>query len=129
MAADPVFGATPRHGTARLTAANTSYDGSTTTNFVDIITGSANGAKVTQITVQPLVTTTAGNVRIFIHDGTNYRLLRAIPIPAYTVAAGTPPLAIEWSPQNLILPTASWKLTAATYNAESFDVHAEVLDA
>lgn len=126
MASAPSFATTPRYGKADLSAANTNRDGSGT--MVDILTGATSGTRVDRITVQATATTTAGMVRLFIHNGTNYRLWREVAVGAITVGASTPAFWDELADLDLILPSASYKLAASTHNAETFVVHAEGAD-
>jgi len=75
--------------------------------------------------------TTAGMVRLFIHDGTNARLYDEVPVipvtpgasaPAWSVALGNnTPLSTGRYP--LMLPTG-FSLRASTHSAEAFSIHA-----
>ncbi len=120
MATSPQFPTTPVIGIAQISTANTARDGSGTMGTV--LTGSANGTKVEAVVIKATVTTTAGTVRLFIHDGTNARLWREIPIVAITVSATIP--AFETVvPAGITLPN-NYSIRASTEKAETFNVFA-----
>src|SRR5688572_17684881 len=128
MAANSVqFTATPRIGMAQISAANTNRDGTGT--VVDIITGVAAGTYIKRVTIKATVTTTAGMVRLYLHDGTNTRLYAEVDVVAFTVSATVKSFSYQVEfPDGLILPSASWVLRASTHNAETFNVIAEGAD-
>jgi hypothetical protein len=107
---------------AQVSAANTNRDGTGT--IVDVLTGVAAGTRVLEVTVTGTGTTTAGMVRFYLYDGTNTRLLSEVQVSAITVAASTKAFTQSVTFDNLILPSASWKLQASTHNAETFNVFA-----
>lgn len=123
MANAPIFVGAPQTWMAALATANTNRDGTGT--LVDVLTGGSNGSRVDKVRVQASAATTAGAVRLFLYDGTNTYLLREL-----IVAAVTPSTTLEaWSGEvdldGLVLPSNSWKLRAATHNAETFKVFAK----
>ena len=122
MASSPVFQAIPRLSSVAISAANTNRDGSGT--VVEVIAGVAAGTEIRRVIVQATGTTTAGMVRLFLYDGTNYRALREIDVTALTVGAATKAFRAEVAFSDLILPSASWKIVAAPHNAETFHVTA-----
>lgn len=122
MAADPAFAVTPRVGAVNVATANTNRDGTGT--VATVITGASTGTRVAEIVVQARVTTTAGMVRLFLYDGTTYRLFDEISIAAATVSASVKATRVSTLYNNLVLPSASWSIVAATHNAESMDVTA-----
>ncbi len=130
MAADATFVATPKPSQVLISTANTARDGTGTIGTV--FTAGANGSEIWWVAVKARGVTTAGMVRLFLHDGTTYRgLLREIPIGAVPSPSATVPthesvipfcMPVQGKPtQPLILPV-NWSLRAATHNAESFDV-------
>jgi hypothetical protein len=121
MANAPQFAITPRTAIGSLSAANTVRDGSSGT-LVDIITGVSTGTKLQEVVVQATATTTAGMVRLYLYDGTNNRLFDEFVISAITVGASTAGFRVSKTYDNLILPSASWKLRASTHNTETFNV-------
>ncbi len=122
MASSPVFEAVPRLSSVAISTANTNRDGSGT--VVEVIAGVAAGTEIRRVIVQATGTTTAGMVRLFLYDGTNYRALREIDVTAITVGAATKAFRAEVAFSDLILPSASWKIVAAPHNAETFHVTA-----
>lgn len=120
MAAAPVFAVTPRLTSVAVATANTNRDGTGT--LVSLITGVAAGTRINEISVQATVTTTIGMVRIYLYDGTNYRLWDEVAIPVATVSASVKGIRVATTYNNLILPSASWQLFASTHNGEAFTV-------
>ena len=120
MAANPAFAATPRIGVGQVTAANANRDGTGT--IATILTGVAAGTRINEIVVQATVTTTAGMVRIYLHDGTNTRLFDEFPIPAITASGSAAAYRVSKTYDNLVLPSASWSIRASTVQAEVSNV-------
>ena len=81
----PIFVDTPKFGHARISTANTGRDGSGTLGTV--YTGTTDGSRISYIRIMATSTTTAGMVRLFIHDGTNFRLWDEILVSALTPSA------------------------------------------
>lgn len=126
MAATPAYASTPRLSYGRVTAANTNRDGTGT--IVDVIAGVAAGTRIDRIIVQAEVTTTAGMLRLYLYDGSNWRLWKEIQVQAITVAASTEAWSAEIVTPDLVLPSASWKVGAAPHNAEAMVVYAHGAD-
>lgn len=121
----PIFVETPKIGTAQISTANTNRDGTGTVGTV--LTAGSNGSRIHRIRVKAGGTTTAGMVRLFIHDGSAYRLWHEIPVTAITPSA-----TVETFEDELYLPGESalalpsgYSLRASTHNAETFNVIAE----
>lgn len=105
-----------------ISTANTNLDGTGTLGTV--ITAGAEGTLVELVRVKATVTTTAGMVRLFLHDGTNARLHKEIDVTAATPSGTVKSFEAEYTPTKpLKLPTG-WSLRASTHNAESFVVEA-----
>lgn len=125
MAANPIFTDTPHIGCVAISTANTARDGSGTVGTV--FTAGASGSRITRIKVKATVTTTAGMVRLYIHDGANYFLFKEINVtaltPSATVAAFLYEIAL-FGEAAIVLPTG-YSLRASTHNAENFNVIAE----
>lgn len=124
MATAPNYAATPRASFVVISTANTARDGTGTLGTV--FTAGSNGSRIDRIIAHATGTTTAGMVRLFVHDGTNARLWRELPVTAVTPSASVPAWSAEVVfPSNtpLILPSG-WSLRASTHNAESFAVTA-----
>lgn len=119
MSTQAQYASTPRTAIAQATAANTNRDGTGT--IATVFAAGTSGSRIDDVTVTAVGTTTAGMVRLFLHDGTNARLLREVAVsaitPSGTVAAFTASLT------NLALVLQSgWSLRASTHNAEAFNV-------
>lgn len=126
MAAEPVFAVTPRIDATNVATANTNRDGTGT--VATLITGAATGTRVAEIVVKARVTTTAGQVRVFLYDGTTYRFFDEYAIAAATVSATVQGIRVSTTYSNLILPSASWSIVVSTDKAESIDVTAFAAD-
>lgn len=116
----PIFPLTPNIGLAQVSAANTNRDGTGT--IVTVFTAGANGSRVEEAIIEGTGTTTAGVIRVFLHDGANMRLIDEILVPAITPSttvavyrATIPSLAGK------IIPTG-WTLRFSTHNAETFNI-------
>jgi hypothetical protein len=120
MATQPAFATTPRIGVGQATAANTNRDGTGT--IVTILTGVAAGTRINEIVVEATGTTTAGMVRLYLHDGTNARLFDEFPVPAQTASNFAQTYRAAKTYDNLVLPSASWSIRASTHIAETFNV-------
>lgn len=125
MSTSANFASTPRVGVGLLSAANTNRDGTGT--IVSVLAAGANGTRIARIVVQATGTTTAGQVRLFLHDGTNARLWKEVAIRSLTPSATVQAEHVELTDQSdlglmpLILPSG-WSLRASTHNAETFNV-------
>ena len=119
MATTPNFPSTSRLATASVSAANTNRDGTGT--IVTVLTGVAAGTKVFEVDVQMTVTSTAGMVRLFLSSdsGATWKLFDEVAIAAATASASVKATRVATQYTNLILPSASWVLGAATHNAEA----------
>ena len=113
------YASTPRAALGQVSTANTARDGTGT--LATILTAGSNGTRIDDIKIQATGTTTAGVVRLFLHDGTNARLFAEI-----LVSAVTPSTTVEaWSAtllnQAIVIPSG-WSLRASTNNAETFNL-------
>ena len=122
MATNPSFAATPRLASVNIATANTNRDGTGT--VATLITGVTAGTRVSEIVVKAKATTTAGQVRVFLHDGSSFFLLDEIAVAAATVSASVQGVRVSTTYNNLILPSSSWSVRVSTHNAESIDVTA-----
>jgi hypothetical protein len=120
VTATPVFTQAPLCLPAVVSAANTNRDGTGT--IVDVVPTTTNGARIDRVTVTFTVTSTAGMIRLYVHDGSNYRLIKEIAVTAVTGSASVPEFTAEWSRSDGLpvvdLPAGS-KLGASTHNAEA----------
>jgi len=113
------YAATPRAAAGQVSTANTNRDGTGT--LATVFTAGASGSRIDDIVVIATGTTTAGMVRLFLHDGTNARLWQEVPVSAATPSATVQAFATTLVNQGLLLPTG-WSLRASTHNAETFNV-------
>lgn len=120
MATTATFFGTPRTAVAQISTANTNRDGTGT--LVDVMTGASTGTRIDDIEIVATGATTAGVVRLFLNDGTNSRLWKEILVSAITPSTTTAVYSYSIRDAALILASASWKLQAATHNAETFNV-------
>ena len=121
MAAGPQFSNAIQNGKASISVANTGRDGSGT--IVDFFTAGERGSRVDKIKVIAPNTTTAGIVRIYIHNGTAYFLWKEVLVSAITVSATVAGFVSEIVADCVL--QRGWKMGAAPHNAEGFVVHAE----
>lgn len=125
MAAQPQYAATPRCGIDQVSVANTARDGTGT--IATIFTAGANGSRIDAIDIKAVGTATAGMIRLFLHNGTNARLLTEVPVTAITPSNTLPSWEAQLNANTmtqvlpLVLPTG-YSLRAATNNAETFNV-------
>lgn len=125
MANNANFASTPRVGVGQVTTANTNRDGTGT--IATIFTAGASGSRIDAINLKAVATTTAGMIRLFVHDGTNARLLTEVPVIAITPSSTLPAWEAQLNTNTMtqvlpiILPTG-YSLRAATNNAETFNV-------
>ncbi len=120
MAASPQYAATPKIGIGQLSTANANRDGTGT--IATVLSAGASGTRVERAMIKATGTTTAGMVRLYIHDGANARLFAEVPVQAVMPSASTPAFEDEVVFEDgLVLPT-SYSLRASTHNAEEFNV-------
>lgn len=119
MSTSSNYAATPRTAVAQVTTANTARDGTGT--LATVFTAGASGSRIDDIAITATGTTTAGMVRLFLHDGTNARLWREVAVIAITPSATVSPFSSLLGSLALVLQTG-WSLRASTHNAETFNV-------
>ena len=119
------YASTPKCGVGQVSVANTNRDGTGT--IVTVFSAGASGSRIDAIDLKAVGTTTAGMIRLFIHDGTNARLLTEVPVTAITPSGTLPSWEAQLNTNTmtqvlpLVLPTG-YSLRAATNNAETFNV-------
>lgn len=119
----PIFTDTPRADVGQIATANTARDGTGTVGT--IFTAGADGSRIDAVTVVATGTTTAGVIRLFIHDGTNYRLWKEILVSAITPSTSIEVFRAVFTPDiPKVLPTG-YSIRASTHNAETFNVHVD----
>ena len=113
------YAATPKTAVAQVSTANTARDGTGT--LATVFTAGTSGSRIDDLAVVATGTTTAGMVRLFLHDGTNARLWREVAVSAITPSATVSPFSSLLGNLALVLQTG-WSLRASTHNAETFNV-------
>lgn len=125
MATAPSFASNPRSiDRVAVTAANTNRDGTGT--IASVATGSAAGFRISEVVCQPIVTTTAGMIRLYTStdSGSTWKLFDEIPVAAVTVSASVPGARSSVLYANLVLFGTTNRLGASTHNAEAQEVFA-----
>lgn len=134
MAAQGNYLYTPKNGGATISTANASRDGSGTLGTV--MTGATRntgadpaklgGSRIDALAIQAQGTTTAGMVRLFVHDGATNRLIAEVPVEPVTPGASTRAWQVRLSQNTCdfmpIILGAGESLKASTEKAESFNV-------
>lgn len=118
MSTSNQYAAAVQSSHAQATIANTGRDGSGT--LVTVFTAGASGSRIDDLTIKATGTTTAGMIRLFLHDGTNARLWKEIPILAITPSGTVAAWAQDLLSMALCLENG-WSLRAAPHNAETFN--------
>lgn len=121
VTATPIFVQSPRAAIGSLATANTNRDGSGT--IATIWTAGANGSRIDHIDLQAYGTTTAGVIRLYIHDGSTAMLWKEILVtaitPSTTLAAWSYTLDCTIG-SNMLVLQSGYSLRASTHNAENF---------
>lgn len=120
MSTQAQYASTPKTAAAQLTTANALRDGTGT--VVTVFTAGANGSRIDDIYMTATVATTAGMVRLFLHDGTNTRLFREVLVSATTPSATVAAWTTSLTNLSLVLG-AGWSLRASTEKAEAINVN------
>lgn len=117
----PIFTDTARADAIAIATANSARDGTGTVGTV--FAAGADGSRIDSVTVVATGTTTAGVVRLFIHNGTAYFLWKEILVSAITPSTTVEVFRSVFIPDvPLVLPTG-YSLRASTHVAENFCVH------
>lgn len=128
MSTSAQYASTPNFGIVAIATANTAKDGTGTLGTV--LTAGATGSRIDGICIKAKATTTAGAIRLFVHDGTTAFLLTEIPVIAVTSSATSPSFEAQINNNTMsqlfpiTLPTG-YSLRASTNNAEGFNVMAQ----
>lgn len=121
MASTPSYASTPRYGRAAISSAETSRTAPASVGTV--LTAAAAGTVLERAIIQATGNTTAGMVRLFVHDGANYSLIKEIEVQPITPSATVKAFAVEVDLDGVTLPNGH-SLRATTHNAEAFVVSA-----
>ncbi len=129
---DPVFGKTPKHAAAAVSAANTALDGTGT--ITTLLTAGVDGAIVTSLKCWATATGTAKRCNVFISTdaGVTWKLHESQLMAAYTVANTTVQTAVTFvdktDPNAAIILPASAKIGVTVMVAEAVNFTAEYQD-
>lgn len=124
----PNFTSLPRQTITQVVTANTARDGTGT--IATCFTAGACGSRIDKIRISGTGTTTAGVIRLFLHDGTNARLLDEVLVTAITPSTTVAVYEAELSyTDGLLLPapnaSTAYSLRASTHNLETFNIHVQ----
>jgi hypothetical protein len=126
VTATPIFSQAVRHAVATISTANTNRDGSGTIGTI-FTADATDGSIVDHVDITAIGTTTAGVVRLYVHNGSAAFLWKEILVTAITpstsIAVWSHTVDCSQRGNALPLPAGS-SLRASTHNAESFNVHA-----
>jgi hypothetical protein len=125
MAAAPVYAATPRSSSIKITAADTALD-NPSTNVFTVLTPGASGTRIDRIIYNlngVLANASTANVlRLWINDGTRNNLYKWVNLATATPSTSAGGLTHEIATPNLVLPaTHSLRVTLHVYNASAYD--------
>jgi hypothetical protein len=119
MATSAQYASTANSSHAQVSTANTLRDGTGT--IATVISAGSSGTRIDDIAIVATGTTTAGVIRLFLHDGTNARLWKEILVTAITPSTTVTVWSVELKDLALVLKTG-WSLRASTNNAETFNI-------
>ena len=103
MASAPVYAATPRCSAVTISTAAT--NNRTGTSAATVFTAGSSGSRIEEVRLKAQGTTTAGTVRLYVHNGTSFFILTEQAYTANTASASN--ASVEYTIQfsNLILPS------------------------
>jgi hypothetical protein len=109
MATTPAFAATPVVGHASPSATADAEYGSTNApaHAVSLLAGGTNGTKVEQIDVVGTGVTVAGNLIVFIYDGSTYWGVDCFTVTVVTPSTTVAPFFLSHTYNNLFVPSGS----------------------
>lgn len=119
MSGAPQFATSPINAAVSVSVANPNRDGTGTVGT--LYTAPAGGARIEEISIKATVTTTAGMVRLWLHDGTTYYFWKEVLVPAITASATVASFEAVLGGLGLILENG-WSIRAATEQAQRFDL-------
>ncbi len=128
VTATPIFTQVPQNAWARLTTANTAYDG--TLALVTVFTAGANGAKVSEITIEGEGDSAAAVVNLFVDSdgtGTTWRIVDSFTIDAVTTSTTVKPFRVTKQYDNFLI-SAGGILKATTTVTQNSVIHAFYAD-
>ena len=124
MSSSPQFASVAKTSAVTIDVANTNRNGTGTVGTV--FTAGTNGSRIDKIIICAHGSTTAGNIRLFIHDSISFFLFKEIPVIAVTPAATVPTFSTVLSQEvETTLPLilqAGYSLRASTEKGEAFNI-------
>ena len=112
-------------GICVLTASNTGGPSAPLAGaMVQLLPAQANGCRLTRVQATPAATVVAGDVELYTYNGTNYRFIKAQPITAQTITAGSNtalvvPIDFAFSDSNPLYLSSSEQLFMALSVAQT----------
>jgi hypothetical protein len=122
VTATPIFAQAVRHKAVAISTANTNRDGTGTIGTV-FTAERHERLEIDRIVIEATGTTTAGVVRLYVHDGSTAFLEMEVLIGAITPSTTVSTFRREIVPAKPIRLGAGWSLRASTHNAETFNIH------
>jgi hypothetical protein len=126
MATTLQFASVAKNSSVLVSAANTNRDGTGT--LATVVTAGSAGTRIERIILAAIGTTTAGMLRLYIHNGTSAFLWKEIPVtaltPSGTVQAFQSELDCATTAGQIMVLPSGWSIRCSTHNAESFHVTA-----
>ena len=119
MSINANYVATPKSPAILISTANTARDGTLTMGT--LYTAPASGARVDDISIRAIGTTTQGMIRLFLHNATSAFLIKEIPVQATVPSATNPSFGILLTDLGIVLQS-TYSLRVSTEKAESFHV-------
>jgi hypothetical protein len=80
------------------------------TNVTTLGTAGTNGTQINEITCQAVGSTVAGEVNVFLYDGSTYHLYDQFQVPVWTSSTTQSAYRASKTYTNLWLPSNSWSL-------------------
>ncbi len=125
MGATPQFSSTVLVGHATPSAtADAVYGASQPAHAVTLLTAGASGTKVEQIECVGTGVTVAGNITVWIFDGTTYWLIYTFLVTVVTPSTTVSPFYASAAFNNLVIPTGSTLAISSAVASQLVNVNA-----
>jgi hypothetical protein len=120
MANTPAFAATPVVAAVSTgTTASTTPFGPTPSAPATVYTAPASGARIDEIDIVGLGTTSNNLIVIHVYNGTTYWPIKVIQTTATTVSATVAPFTTSVTFSNLVLTNASYSIRVSLFGADT----------
>lgn len=103
MASAPTYSATPRCSAVTISTAAT--NNRTGTSSSTVFTAGSSGSRIEEVRMKAQGTTTAGTVRLYIHNGSAFFILAEQAYTANTANASNPSVEYTMQFSNLVIPS------------------------